>query len=126
MADRITQLQDSLNLMAEHFCNSVGVLSTQAETGEEAEAKRKEMATMFAQMITRTAKDIDFLIRSLPGEQATAELQVENLAALEAENQQAAKQLQGLVQSGEELAAEVKQSLSSLAELHLDKNRKSS
>ena len=32
---------------------------------------------LFAQMISRTGKDIEVLIDSLPGEESTAELQVE-------------------------------------------------
>ena len=124
MADRITQLQDAVNLLAEHFCNSVGVLSTQAEPGAEAEAKRKELAATFSQMITRTAKDIDFLIQALPSGQACTDVQVENLSALEQENQDAAKQLQDLVKGGEELSDDIKKSLSLVAENHLEKVKK--
>ncbi len=35
-----------------------------------------EHALMFAQLIARTAKDIDVLVESLPSEESSAELQV--------------------------------------------------
>ncbi|XP_065181767.1 mediator of RNA polymerase II transcription subunit 21-like [Sycon ciliatum] len=116
MADRITQLQDSVNVLAEHFCNSVGVLSTQAEVGPEAEAKRKEVAEMFSKLISQTARDVDFLIQALPSAQSTVEIQSETLESLETQNTAAAQQLRDLVQAGEVLGDEVKTALTDLVD----------
>uniref|UniRef100_A0A8C4QMF3 Mediator of RNA polymerase II transcription subunit 21 n=1 Tax=Eptatretus burgeri TaxID=7764 RepID=A0A8C4QMF3_EPTBU len=87
MADRLTQLQDALNLMADHFCNAVGVLqqcapsscftSTQGAAIKDAQAStQEEYSQLFATLIARTAKDIDVLIDSLPSEDSTPALQV--------------------------------------------------
>ncbi|XP_031553228.1 uncharacterized protein LOC116290356 isoform X3 [Actinia tenebrosa] len=34
MADRITQLQDALNQLADQFCNSIGILQQSAKPGQ--------------------------------------------------------------------------------------------
>lgn len=49
---------------------------------------------LFAQLISRCAKDIDTLIESLPSEESSTELQVQSLRRLEAENKEAAEQLE--------------------------------
>lgn len=49
---------------------------------------------LFATLISRCAKDIDTLIESLPSEESSAELQVQSLRRLEAENKEAAEQLE--------------------------------
>lgn len=49
---------------------------------------------LFATLISRCAKDIDTLIESLPSEESSTELQVQSLRRLEAENKEAAEQLE--------------------------------
>ncbi|OQR79001.1 mediator of RNA polymerase II transcription subunit 21-like [Tropilaelaps mercedesae] len=84
MADRLTQLQDSVNLQAENFCNSIGVLQQLAQPSPFPELEKsskstpqpqEDYAALFATMIARTAKDMDVLIDSLPSEEAAPELQ---------------------------------------------------
>ncbi len=53
---------------------------------------------LFAQLIARTAKDIEVLIDSLPSEESSAELQSASLIKLEEENREAAKRLEDIVQ----------------------------
>ena len=71
--------------LANHFCNSIGVLQQDAvPTGQESENKDTTSATsnqdnttvLFASLITRTAQDIDILIDSLPSHEYTEEMQV--------------------------------------------------
>jgi len=53
---------------------------------------------LFAQLIARTAKDIEVLIDSLPSEESSAELQSASLLKLEEENREAAQRLEDIVQ----------------------------
>lgn len=88
MADRLTQLQDAVNELAELFCNGVGILQQQAVPGHFPGFDRAggrtpqqaqpgdDYAQLFATLIGRKAKDIDTLIDSLPSEDSSSELQV--------------------------------------------------
>uniref|UniRef100_A0A8C2TTD0 Mediator of RNA polymerase II transcription subunit 21 n=1 Tax=Coturnix japonica TaxID=93934 RepID=A0A8C2TTD0_COTJA len=87
MADRLTQLQDAVNSLADQFCNAIGVLqqcgppasfsNIQTAINKDQPANpTEEYAQLFAALIARTAKDIDVLIDSLPSEESTAALQV--------------------------------------------------
>lgn len=130
MADRLTQLQDTINQViedndklmftcivnkfhiilrfqqAEHFCNSIGILQqfstpskfpgfdrSGSQTPQQ-QQNQEDYAVLFATLISRCAKDIDTLIESLPSEESSAELQVQSLRRLEAENKEAAEQLE--------------------------------
>lgn len=95
MADRLTQLQDTVNQQAEYFCNSVGILQqyaapskltggssggfcTAAQTGQDGTSapQQDDYAQLFATLITRCARDIDALIDSLPADESSSDLQV--------------------------------------------------
>ncbi|XP_033126761.1 mediator of RNA polymerase II transcription subunit 21-like [Anneissia japonica] len=130
MADRVTQLQDAVNQLADHFCNSIGVLQQSATPGklqstvkeEQSGAppqQQEDLTLLFAQLIARTAKDIDLLIDSLPSEESTTELQNASLARLEEENHEAAKKLRDVVRRGDILLAQIQQALSDIAEAQL-------
>ena len=49
---------------------------------------------LFAQLIARTAKDIEVLIDSLPSEESSAELQSASLNKLEEDNKESAAKLE--------------------------------
>ncbi|XP_072033971.1 mediator of RNA polymerase II transcription subunit 21-like isoform X2 [Amphiura filiformis] len=143
MADRVTQLQDAVNQLADHFCNSIGVLQqsappakfpgfdkqTQASTpgpqeGQAAAAPSptpEDFTSLFAQLIARTAKDIDVLIDSLPSEESTEELQNASLQRLEEDNQEAAQRLAEVVERGEDLLTRIQEALADIAESQLKK-----
>ena len=57
-------------------------------------------AALFANLIARTAQDIDTLIDSLPSKELTPEKQVDMLRKLEHENQQSAERLSRAVKEG--------------------------
>lgn len=87
MSDRLTQLQDAVNMQAENFCNSVGIIQQFAKPSffpdfdkkaspSQESSPGEDYPQLFAQLIARTAKDIDILIDSLPSEESTPELQV--------------------------------------------------
>uniref|UniRef100_A0A3P8WNW6 Mediator of RNA polymerase II transcription subunit 21 n=1 Tax=Cynoglossus semilaevis TaxID=244447 RepID=A0A3P8WNW6_CYNSE len=87
MADRLTQLQDAVNSLADQLCNAIGVLqqcappasfsNIQTSINKDQPANpTEEYAQLFAALIARTAKDVDVLIDSLPSEESTAAVQV--------------------------------------------------
>ncbi|CAN2387162.1 Mediator of RNA polymerase II transcription subunit 21 [Pristimantis euphronides] len=130
MADRLTQLQDALNSLADQFCNAIGVLQQCAPPAsfnniqttlnkEQPQNPTEEYAQLFAALIARTAKDIDVLIESLPSEESTARLQTESLGKLEEENHVAAARLEEVVYRGDMLLEKIQTALADIAQSQL-------
>lgn len=130
MADRLTQLQDTINQQAEHFCNSVGILQQYSTPSKfpgfdrvgtpQPHQPQEDYAALFATLIARCAKDIDTLIESLPSEESSQELQVASLSRLEQENQEAGEQLEEVVKQGEALLQRIQAALQDIAQSQLD------
>ncbi|EDW95608.1 mediator of RNA polymerase II transcription subunit 21 [Drosophila teissieri] len=132
MADRLTQLQDTVNQQAENFCNAIGVIQQTSFPSKFVNFERigpqtpnscqpqEDYAQLFAQLIARCAKDIDTLIESLPNEDSSIELQNSSLKRLEIENQETAKDLEEVVQKGELLLEKMQYALESIAQAQLD------
>ena len=126
MADRLTQLQDTLNQLAEHFCNSIGIIQqTALKNSTQNEPMKSEIAAdvtqeghgqLFATLISHTVKDIDFLIDALPSEKSTTELQMQSLVQLEKENEIAGGELHKTVEEGECLLEEIRMAISEISE----------
>ncbi|XP_075066608.1 mediator of RNA polymerase II transcription subunit 21 isoform X2 [Mixophyes fleayi] len=134
MADRLTQLQDALNSLADQFCNAIGVLQQCAppasfntiqttvnkdQPSNPTEGGLSEYAQLFAALIARTAKDIDVLIDSLPSEESTAALQAASLYQLEEENHAAAARLEETVYRGDMLLEKIQTALADIAQSQL-------
>lgn len=129
MSDRVTQLQDAVNMLAEHICNSVGILQQSASPGsfaglekggnKEPGVTNDETVRLFCNLITRTAKDIDVLIDSLPSEESTADMQASCLQQLETENQEAAENLRDLIRRGEQELSRLQNALVEIAHAQL-------
>lgn len=137
MADRLTQLQDTVNQQAEHFCNSIGILQQCSvpskfpgfeRTGSQTpqQNQQEDYAQLFSTLISRCAKDIDTLIESLPSEESSIELQVQALKRLEIENQESAEKLEEVVRKGELLLEKIQAALSDIAQSQLDMQYSSS
>lgn len=130
MADRLTQLQDTINQQAEHFCNSVGILQQYSTPSKfpgfdrigtpQPHQQQEDYAALFATLIARCAKDIDTLIESLPSEESSQELQVASLSRLEQENQEVGEQLEEVVRQGEGLLQRIQAALQDIAQSQLD------
>ncbi|KAK4473245.1 hypothetical protein MN116_004417 [Schistosoma mekongi] len=93
MADRLTELQDAINLQAENLCNAIGVIQQVAQPSFFSDfnwASRSvkpeyqafiqsqptdDIARSFAVAISATAKQLDTLIGALPEEEASADIQ---------------------------------------------------
>ena len=143
MADRLTQLQDTLNQLAEHFCNSIGIIqqtalknttspqqpqppqppqqqqqnneTTKPEPGA-GDVTQEGHSQLFATLISHTVKDIDFLIDALPSEKSTTDLQLESLNQLEQENEVAGEELKKAVEEGEQLLEEIRSTISEISQ----------
>ncbi|XP_035777721.1 mediator of RNA polymerase II transcription subunit 21 [Anopheles aquasalis] len=133
MADRLTQLQDTVNQQAEHFCNSIGILQqcsvpskfagferTGSQTPQQQVQPQEDYPQLFSTLISRCAKDIDTLIESLPSEESSIELQVQSLQRLEQENKESAEKLEEIVRKGELLLEKIQAALSDIAQSQLD------
>lgn len=131
MSDRLTQLQDTVNLQAEHFCNSIGILQQcsvpskfpgfeRIGAQQANQNSQEDYAQLFSTLISRCAKDIDTLIESLPNEDSSQELQAQSLRRLESENQEAAKRLEEIVDRGQKTLEKIQAALSDIAQAQLD------
>ncbi|XP_063697706.1 mediator of RNA polymerase II transcription subunit 21 [Culicoides brevitarsis] len=130
MADRITQLQDTINQQAEHFCNSIGILQQcsvpsrfpgyDRSGSQTPQQSQEDFAQLFSTLIVKCAKDIDTLIESLPNEDSSQELQVQSLRRLEVENQAAAERLEEVVRKGEMLLEQIQSALSDIAQSQIE------
>ncbi|XP_061815092.1 mediator of RNA polymerase II transcription subunit 21 [Nerophis lumbriciformis] len=130
MADRLTQLQDAVNSLADQFCNAIGVLQQSAPpasfsniqtsiNSDQPANQTEEYAQLFAALIARTAKDVDVLIDSLPSEESTAVLQAASLRQLEEENHEAATRLMDVVTRGDMLLEKIQSALADIAQSQL-------
>ncbi len=75
---------------------------------------------LFSQLISRTAKDIEQLVESLPSEESSSELQASSLRKLEEENAEAADRLAEAVTQGEAVLKEIQAALHDIAQAQLD------
>ncbi|GFX76060.1 mediator of RNA polymerase II transcription subunit 21 [Trichonephila clavipes] len=125
MADRLSQLQDAVNAQAENICNSLGVLQQCAphsifpefdRVGPKPPEPPEDYCQMFATLISKTAKDIDVLIDSLPSEESFPELQESSITCLDNENKEAARILEEYVVKGELLLDQIRKVLCEIAQ----------
>ncbi|KAL7054245.1 hypothetical protein AAHC03_026250 [Spirometra sp. Aus1] len=139
MADRLTELQDAVNLQAQNLCNAVGVIQQVAqpsffpELNWTARASRPEyqalfpdqsqqgdIAFNFASAIAATAKQIEILINSLPGEEVSLELQDEaNRRHIRDYRVESAKLVQLITHGFQHRLSAVRRLLSRIAETQL-------
>lgn len=83
------------------------------------EVPQEDYALTFAKLISRTAKDVDTLIDSLPSEESSLKVQLESLRRLEAENQEEARKLEEVVSHGQHLLDRVQEALRDIAQCQL-------
>ncbi|CAH8442566.1 unnamed protein product [Heterobilharzia americana] len=137
MADRLTELQDAINLQAENLCNAIGVIQQVAQPSFFADfnwASRSakpeyqaflqaqpsdDIARSFAVAISATAKQLDALIGALPEEEASAEIQRATVhKLLEAYRTEGAK-LARITTKLESRLVEVRRCLTAIAQTQL-------
>ena len=116
---------------AENFTNSLGILQQLAVPSQfpgfgnktPQQQQNEDHTILFAQLIARTAKDIEVLIESLPNEESSTELQSASLQKLEEENLEAANKLEEVVKQGEATLKEIQAALHDIAQAQLDMQR---
>ena len=114
---------------ADNFTNSLGILQQSAVPSQfpgfgnktpQQQPQGEDHTHLFAQLIARTAKDIEVLIDSLPSEESTIEIQSASLSKLEAENLEAANKLEEVVKQGEATLKEIQAALHDIAQAQLE------
>ncbi|VDN56814.1 unnamed protein product [Dracunculus medinensis] len=130
MADRLTQLQDLVNDLANLMCNSIGVLQLVAPPCDfnttSKQLENDENCNIFAMNIAHTAKDIEILIDSLPIDEPStnnAEAEAE-FARIDEQRNRAARELESSVAEGEELISQIQQRLSEIARIQIESRPK--
>jgi len=136
MSDRLTQLQDAVNDLALQLCNSVGVLQETAPSSSfgdmdsrtstpkpDEKIDSQKNIEFFSTMITRTIKNIDTLVDSLPSEESSTALQTATLQTVHMENQKEADELRQYVEKSEKLLARIQSALADIADTQLDSRR---
>ena len=73
-------------------------------------------AQLFSKLITKTAKDIDVIIDSLPSREMETELQEAHIRRLEEENKEQARKLEAAIKHGEEMLEMIKNALQDIAQ----------
>jgi len=140
MSDRLTQLQDVVNLLADHLCNATGVLQENARpsrfndfeqnsstTNSNVDNNGDDYSQLFAQLITRTTSELVALIDSLPTIPSTDDDLTEQhaqLELLERENHEATLKLEQTTELAEYLLEQVQTCLQSLSQALLDERKK--
>jgi len=140
MSDRLTQLQDVVNLLADHLCNATGVLQETARpsrfndfeqnsstTNSNVDNNGDDYLQLFAQLITRTSSELVALIDSLPIIPSTDDDLIEQhaqLELLERENLESTFKLEQTTELAEYLLEQVQTCLQSLSQALLDERKK--
>jgi mediator of RNA polymerase II transcription subunit 21 len=140
MSDRLTQLQDVVNLLADHLCNATGVLQETARPSRFGDFEQNSSSTnsnvdnngddysqLFATLITRTTSELVALIDSLPTIPSTEDDLTEQhaqLELLEQENIEATVKLEQTTELAEYLLEQVQTCLQSLSQALLDERKK--
>ncbi|UJR08226.1 hypothetical protein I4U23_012499 [Adineta vaga] len=144
MSDRLTQLQDVVNLLADHLCNATGVLqetarpsrfgdfeqnssTTTTTTTTNVDSNGDDYSRLFASLITRTTGELVALIDSLPTIPSTDDDLTEQhgqLELLEQENIESTARLEQTTELAEYLLEQVQTCLQSLSQALLDERKK--
>ena len=127
MADRITQLQQAIHLLSEHFYNSVGLLQQIAGSVNDPSTGRSErnqeasqLAVEFSDKISRTSYDIYTIIDSLPTRELTPEVQSQRRLEAIDRNDLIAQQLKSSVIEGKAMLVKIRNAQKRISDLELD------
>eukprot|EP00123_Amoebidium_parasiticum_P020219 comp4537_c0_seq1/m.760 comp4537_c0_seq1/g.760 ORF comp4537_c0_seq1/g.760 comp4537_c0_seq1/m.760 type:complete len:145 (-) comp4537_c0_seq1:551-985(-) len=126
--DRITQLQDRMEMLGKNFVESIGFLQDHAEPQQlpgynlpfpepkKPPVEGKTAIQFHVENIIRSVKETHLLIDSLPSIESSSEQQIADLEVLEELNKQAAERLEAEVKKGEEQLRQLRVALRELAD----------
>jgi len=120
MGDRLTQLQEAVNLQADNLCNSIGIIQ---QHPVRVSAEDEDHTILFSKLIARTAKDIELLVESLPSENSTPDLQSVSISQLERDSEVAEEHLFRTVEHGEQVLQGLQVALKDIASQLLEIER---
>jgi len=85
------------------------------------ELENEETSLLFAQLIARTAKDIDTLIDTLPGggDELNRSALESRMRQLDIDNQQAGKELEAIVLQGQQMIDKLQNALNEIAAVQM-------
>ncbi|NXF30907.1 MED21 polymerase, partial [Nyctibius bracteatus] len=122
MADRLTQLQDAVNSLADQFCNAIGVLqqcgppasfsNIQTAINKDQPANPTEGKSGFLHLLTKCERVL--ILTFLP-----FILKAASLCRLEEENHEAAARLEDVVYRGDVLLEKIQSALADIAQSQL-------
>ncbi|OQV22163.1 putative Mediator of RNA polymerase II transcription subunit 21 [Hypsibius exemplaris] len=139
MCDRITQVQDQVNQLADHMCNAVGILQQQVHPSilpghdqlfstvvknENSDFKPKDLPPLFATLITRAVKELDVMIDRLPNDDQTLEPDVAYIEKLNQVNREAARIFTSTTEASQHLLEKIQTSLKEISECEMDIDRR--
>ncbi|CAD5112525.1 unnamed protein product [Dimorphilus gyrociliatus] len=136
-SDRLTQLQDYINIFADQICNAIGCIqqasikvksqnnhNSAENSPHPSEQSAEELAALFGKLIAQSMKDIDTLIHSLPSHCSHADKDeiacVQYMRTLEEENTRAVDQLERIIAKGEEDLEKLRDILHEIAVVQLN------
>ncbi|CAJ0564718.1 unnamed protein product, partial [Mesorhabditis spiculigera] len=123
MSDRVTQLQEAVNELANLMGNSIGVLQAIAPPcelgGTSQEIDTESNCELFAKLIAQTTKDIEILIDTFPSEGvSTAEIN-EQMVRKDHDKMKLMRELEASVDDAERLSKSLEQKLSKIAQVQV-------
>lgn len=118
MSDRVSQLQKCINMLADTFCNSIGVLQNTATPADVTSSQ--SLLEVYSGLISRTAQDIDTILQSLPTEELSVEEQTRRLIDTIESNKANAEILRNTVNEGEMMLQKIRNAQKRIADLQLD------
>jgi hypothetical protein len=123
MADRVSQAQQMLMILAGELCNSVGVIHTEHERYSSAESgaitkQIEQHVEMFAEAFGTINANLDNLFDSLPTLADTSQLQAQKMAQFGQENAAAVTALAAQVQQADARLAEIQAALVQISTDH--------
>ena len=117
MADRITQLQQAIHLLADHFCNSIGLLQELAESTDTVDDSNSPL--VYSRCISRTSYDISTIIESLPSVELKPDNHFDRLQLKIDNNDDRAKQLNKFLHIAKVSLFQIRNAQSRISDLQL-------
>ncbi|OQV21047.1 putative Mediator of RNA polymerase II transcription subunit 21 [Hypsibius exemplaris] len=128
MSDRISQLQDQLNQLAEQMCNAVGILqqsalpsslpgsdvllsSTTVKHDSGSDVPPADHPVWFATLIARCAQEVDLLIDQLPADDVNQDQLTAAIKKTDTNNREAVGNLNDTVHKGQRLLGRIQTAL---------------